>query len=92
MKEAYIQRSILDYLALRRHFHLRCNAGVYRAEHGSFIRYGTKGAPDIIVVANGKMIGIEVKTASGNLSEDREFRRSPQGPVESISSLARSMM
>lgn len=72
MKEAEIQRSILDYLALRHHFHFRCNTGAYKTEHGSYVRYGSKGAPDIIVVANGKMIGIEVKTISGKLSDDQE--------------------
>ena len=71
MKESEIQRSILEYLALRHHFHFRCNTGAYKTERGSFIRYGTPGAPDIVVVANGTMIGIEVKNASGKLSEDQ---------------------
>ena len=34
VKEADIQRSILDYLALRRHFHFRCNTGAYKTQHG----------------------------------------------------------
>ena len=72
MKESDIQRSILDYLAMRRHFFFRCNTGAYKTEHGSFIRFGSKGAADIFVCANGRMIGIEVKTASGKLSPDQE--------------------
>jgi len=71
VKEADIQRAILDYLAMRRHFFFRCNTGAYKTEHGSYVRYGTKGAPDIIVVANSNMIGIEVKTPKGILSDDQ---------------------
>ena len=71
MKESEIQSAILQYLGYRNHFFFRCNTGAYRTEHGSFIRYGTPGAPDIVVVANGTMIGIEVKTSKGVLSEDQ---------------------
>ena len=71
MQESQIQRAILDYLGYRNHFFFRCNTGAYRTEHGSFIRYGSKGAPDIVVVAKGIMIGIEVKTPKGVLSEEQ---------------------
>lgn len=72
MRESDIQAAILQYLAMRRHFHFRCNTGAYKTEHGSFIRFGSKGAADIFVCAKGMMIGIEIKTASGKLSEDQE--------------------
>jgi hypothetical protein len=48
MKEKEIQKAILDYLALKRYFHCRNNSGAYKAEHGSYIRYGTPGSPDVL--------------------------------------------
>jgi hypothetical protein len=37
--------------------------GAFKTEHGSYIRFGSKGSPDIIVVCQGgKFCGLEVKT------------------------------
>lgn len=38
----------------------------------SYVRYGTKGLPDLLVILpNGKLLGIEVKSATGKPSEDQ---------------------
>jgi hypothetical protein len=60
VREADIQRTILDYLALRRIFHYRQNTGATKTEK-RFFRFGAKGAPDIIAVHGGIYHGIEVK-------------------------------
>ena len=72
MKEKEIQKAILNYLALKRYFHWRNTSGAYKAEHGSYVRYGTPGSPDIILIKNGFVWGIEVKTERGKLSAQKE--------------------
>lgn len=73
MKEAATQRAILEYLALKRYFHWRNNTGAYKTARGGFIRYGTPGSsPDIFLIKNGFVWGIEVKTERGKLSEHQE--------------------
>ena len=79
VKEKEIQAAILEYLALRGHFFWRNNSGAFKTEHGGFYRMGTPGAPDIIGCVQGKMIGIEVKNASGTLSETQEAFRVDRG-------------
>ena len=74
MKEKEIQKAILDYLTLKRYFHWRNNSGAYKTEH-SYIRYGAPGSPDIILIKNGFVWGIEVKTERGKLSVDQEAFR-----------------
>ncbi len=59
--ENQIQDAILGLLTAMRIFHYRNNSGAYQAEHGSYIRYGAQGSPDIIMVVNGIYIGLEVK-------------------------------
>ena len=75
MKEKEIQKAILEYLTIKRYFHWRNNSGAYKTEHGSFVRYGTPGSPDIILVKNGFVWGIEVKTERGKLSGHQEAFR-----------------
>ena len=74
MKETQIQKAILDYLALKRYFHWRNNSGAMKTEH-NFVRFGTPGSPDIIVIKNGFVWVIEVKTERGKLSEHQEAFR-----------------
>lgn len=74
------QRAILDYLALRGICHYRQNSGAYRTEHGGFVRFGSKGAPDIVCVIQGRYIGIEVKDIKGRLNENQQaFKESLEG-------------
>jgi hypothetical protein len=75
MKESALQRSILDYLTLRRIFHYRNNSGAFDNGHGGFYRFGAKGSPDIICVIDGQFVGIEVKAPKGLQSDhQKEFQ------------------
>lgn len=75
MKEAEIQKQILDYLALKRIFHYRQNSGAFmRDDH--FYRMGATGAPDIVCVIAGQYVGIEVKAPKGKQSDhQKEFQK-----------------
>lgn len=61
MAEKDIQRTILDYLAIRKYFFWRNNSGALKTEKGGFIRFGALGSPDICLVKDGFFIGLEVK-------------------------------
>ena len=78
MKEAEIQNSICDYLALRKHFFWRQNSApsvYYKGDQMLFRampKYGMRGVPDIIVMGDGgKFIGLEVKNEKGKPSDDQ---------------------
>jgi hypothetical protein len=60
LKEKEIQKQILEYLQLKRIFHFRNNVGA-GSMGGRFVRFGIPGAPDIFVLKNGKLYGLEVK-------------------------------
>lgn len=72
VKEAPIQKAIIDYLTFKRHFFWRNNSGAFKAPHGSFIRFGALGSPDIFLLKEGKLWGIEVKSPTGQLSPYQE--------------------
>ena len=78
--ESQIVSAICDYLALRKLLFWRNNntpifdptRQVFRA----MPKHTMKGLPDIIVIKDGKFIGLEVKTDTGRLSADQvEFGR-----------------
>lgn len=79
IKEADIQRDILVFLSYRRLFHWRQNSGAMPIGTGAgrrFVSFGTAGAPDIFVVKDGQIHGIEVKTAVGRQNDNqKEFQR-----------------
>jgi len=76
MKESELQSTILEYLALKRIFHYRQNSGAFKTEIGHFVRFGAKGAPDIVCVVNGQYVGIECKAPKGRQSDhQKEFQR-----------------
>ena len=81
MKESEIQRTILDYLTLKRIFHYRNNSGAFvmpeTATHSRrFFRAGVVGAPDIVCVVKGQFVGIEVKAPKGRQNDNqKEFQR-----------------
>jgi Holliday junction resolvase len=78
-RERDVQRQCLDYLAMLGYFAYRNNTGAFAGEYKGrkrFVRFGVKGAPDIIAVHLGRYIGIETKRARGaKLSEDQEAFR-----------------
>lgn len=73
ISEKEVQTAILQYLQVKRIFHFRNNTGATKTEGGGFVRYGTPGSPDIIVVQNGIFIGIEVKRPGGKLSPNQKL-------------------
>jgi hypothetical protein len=82
MKEADIQNSICDYLALKKHFFWRQNnTPTSEIRNGKRIfrkmpKYAIKGVPDIILIGEvGQFIGLEVKQKGKYLSkEQKEFK------------------
>src|SRR5437016_1004860 len=74
--EKEIQLSICHYLELRKHFWWRNNSGAFKTERGGFIRFGTPGSPDIIVVHVGHPYFLEVKRPGTKQSPDQiEFQK-----------------
>ena len=60
LREAEIQRQVLDYLRLRRIPATRNQAGHVRVGR-SWINLGTTGWPDIVACWRGRFLGIEIK-------------------------------
>ena len=78
-KEKDIERQVLDFLHLNKYFawknptggYFDANKGVMR-RHAS--RYAIRGTPDIILIIQGKFVGLEVKSKKGLQSEhQKEF-------------------
>lgn len=80
MTETQIQSSIIDYLMLLENqgklfLHRVNNMGVYdpkRKAYRVFPKGAKKGFPDIIVIKNGFLIGLEVKTGEGKQSNNQK--------------------
>lgn len=72
-READIQRTCLDYLALKRYFFFRLN-NIPVSKDGEFRRlsiYTPRGLPDAVVVHEGRFIGIEFKREDGKPSHEQ---------------------
>lgn len=69
--ERDIQRAVIEYLECRRHFFWRNNSGALKTERGRFIRFGTPGSPDIIVVHKGRPYFLEVKRPGAKQNDDQ---------------------
>lgn len=63
---------VIDYLDYRKHFWWRNNSGAFKTAHGTFVRFGTPGSPDIIVVHVGRPYFLEVKRPGSNQSPDQK--------------------
>ena len=80
MTETQIQSSIIDYLQVLENqgklfLHRVNNMGVYdpkRKAYRVFPKGAKKGFPDIIVIKNGFLIGLEVKTGEGKQSNNQK--------------------
>ena len=77
-KEA--QKAILQYLQLRRIFHWRNNTGAMVVGEGTasrrFLKFGTEGSPDIFILKEGVLIGLEVKSDTGKQNDAQlEFQK-----------------
>ena len=76
MKESDVQRSILEYLQIKRIFHYRNNSGAFVFPETAntkrrFFKAGVVGSPDIICVINGQFVGIEVKKPGGKQNDNQ---------------------
>jgi len=70
--EHQTQSAIIQYLTLKKVFFWRNNSGALKTERGGFIRFGAVGSPDIFVIKNGTIFGIEVKSSiNGKLSPNQ---------------------
>lgn len=72
LKESDVQKTILDYLALKGIFHYRSNTGVVKNKSGHLYLFGAVGSPDIVCIYRGRYIGIECKGPKGVQSEAQE--------------------
>jgi len=76
LKEADIQKDILNYLRLNGFMAWRNNTtGVYSAKLGHYIKSGSgtlKGVSDIIALKNGAILFLEIKTKTGKLSDNQK--------------------
>jgi hypothetical protein len=78
--EGEVLSMICEYLALKRYFFWRQNTAPTfdwkTRQFRSMPKHAMKGIPDIIVIRDGRFIGIEVKGPKGKLSPDQaEFGR-----------------
>ncbi len=71
--ESEIQRSILDWLTLKRIFHFRCNnQGRWLASANRWIpTAGIKGVADILGFYKGKFFALEVKRPGGKVTPEQ---------------------
>lgn len=76
MKESEIQSSICDYLAIKRYFFWRNNnIPSFDSKTGrvrNMPKYSRNGVPDIILIKDGKFIGLEVKSEKGRQSDSQK--------------------
>lgn len=77
-KEGDIVRAVMDYLYCKQYFCWRQNnVGVYDQKNQCYRknRNTTKGVPDIFVLRNGVLIGLECKMPTGHQSiEQQQFQ------------------
>ena len=75
MKETDVLHSICDYLTVKKHYFWRNNTiPVFSKNNNAFIRmpkYSRTGLPDIIIIRDGFIIGLEVKTEKGRQSPNQ---------------------
>lgn len=62
-----------ELLEYSRIFYYRNNSGAFKAAHGSFIRFGTPGSPDIVAVIGGMYYGFECKMGTGKLNPNQKL-------------------
>lgn len=74
--ESAIQKTILEYLAVKNIMHWRNNTGGTRIgannhSKGYFMQWGSPGSPDILCILkpSGRFCGIEVKSTTGKQSD-----------------------
>ena len=75
VSEKETQKLIIEYLKATRQFFWRNNSGAMMGSYkgkSRLMRFGDVGSPDIFVVRNGQIIGIEVKSSIGKQSDNQK--------------------
>ena len=80
-KESEIQKAIMDYLTLKKIWHMRLNTGAIAGEHKGkkrFVKFGKPGMADILATIKNSCGGmslawIEVKRQGGKQTEDQKI-------------------
>ena len=74
--ESMIQKAIMDWLTVMKKQHnivfFRANSGAFKTEQGRYVKTGTPGLADICLVYDGVFYGVEVKTATGIMSQSQK--------------------
>ena len=93
IKEKDIQKGILEYLSYRKGFFWRNNSGGFRDIKNHFYRFGLKGSPDIlgIIPPDGRLVAIEVKSATGQMTDDQRWFQEQVEKHGGVYVLARSV-
>ncbi len=82
-QEADTQKTIMTYLQYRKVFAWRQNSGAMPIGEGRsrrFVTFGAVGAPDIFVIKNGAIYGLEVKSAIGRQNDNQKaFQKGFEG-------------
>ena len=77
MLEKDIQKTIIEWLSLKRIFFYRNNSGmVFMANRDGTkraMRVGAVGSPDLVCVLGGRYIGIECKKKGGKMSDSQHI-------------------
>ncbi len=90
--EKDIQYSILQFLRLKRLFCWKnSTVGIYKKSTGSYIPSQNVGSPDIFLVNDGTIWGIEVKTPKGKQSDNQKAWQNNFEAVGGRYLLARSL-
>ena len=70
--EKATQAAILHYLSFRKCLYWRQNSGAFTDTKGHFYRFSSVlGMPDVFVLKEGKLYGIEVKDVKGRQNENQ---------------------
>ena len=74
--EAMIQKSCMDWLRFFQKTNdivfFRANSGAFKTAQGRYVKTGTPGLSDICAIWNGVFYGIEIKTATGRMSQGQK--------------------
>jgi hypothetical protein len=72
--EHEIQRQILGWLKIKHIWHFRNNTAAVKLSYkgkGRFVKFGVPGSPDIYVLKEGRLFGLEVKSEKGFQSQQQ---------------------
>ena len=73
VNERDVLSACMDILQMKRIFFYRQNSGALKTESGGFVRFGTPGAPDIVLIVGGQYVGLEVKSSVDKQSESQRI-------------------